>query len=81
MAKFFLSSKTIWGIIMMFLPTLFQMVGWQWDAANAADIEKAFGYGMEFVGAILAIYGRVVADKPLAATPKAASNYRGRFDK
>lgn len=81
MAKFFLSSKTLWGIALMILPMLFQVFGWQWDAANAGDLEKAFGYGAELVGAILAIYGRVVADKPLVATPSAATNYRGRFDK
>lgn len=70
MQKFFLNSKTLWGIVMMILPTVFQFFGWQWDAANAGDIEKAFGYGVELVGAILAVYGRVVATKPLSATPK-----------
>lgn len=82
--KFWLKSKTIWGVVLMALPTLFSALGLEWQQSDGATIEKFVGYGVEVVGFILAVWGRKNATKPLVATPtaedKPKSNVSSRFN-
>ena len=63
--KSFLKSKTIWGVATMVianvLPTLLPVLGYEFTTADAQELLTAIQTLMESAGAMLAIYGRVVA--------------------
>lgn len=56
--KGMLTSKTIWGTIIMIAATVSQMMGWDIGDTNGLAEQIA-----ALVGAVIAIYGRVVAVK------------------
>ena len=63
-------SRTIWGIAAMVisqvLPKVLPALGYEFTSADAQALVTALETLLGAVGAILAIYGRVKADKPLA---------------
>lgn len=63
--KSFLKSKTIWGVATMVianvLPTLLPVLGYEFTTTDAQELLTAIQTLMESAGAVLAIYGRVVA--------------------
>lgn len=67
--KSFLTSKTIWGLILMGLGFLLDRYGFNVDATAQGElvdmIIAAVPEGMEVVGMILGIWGRVKATKAL----------------
>lgn len=76
--KFFMASKTIWGVIVMVIPTVSAFLGYDWSAQDAADL-NAVGTGLgaiaekgfEVVGLAITIYGRFVASGALKLKPGA----------
>ena len=67
--KSFLKSKTIWGVATMVianvLPTVLPVLGYEFTSDDASALLGAIQSMMEAAGAILAIYGRVVAKDAL----------------
>jgi len=67
--KSFLQSKTIWGVATMVianvLPTVLPVLGYEFTSADAQSLLGAVQTMVEAAGAILAIYGRVVAKDAL----------------
>lgn len=58
--KGLLQSKTFWGIVVVLLIPLLKRVGVDLNDATGTEIA---GDMVQLVGAVLAIYGRVVASK------------------
>ena len=69
--KFALSSKAIWGAIMMIVNVLAQMFGWEWWQDLATHIGVAFEHAWNFVTAMLLVWGRWTAKDKLTIVPKA----------
>ena len=63
--KWFLKSKTIWGVIISIIPTLLPAFGVSFSADDVALVSSFGDTVMQTVGAILAIYGRVKAKDTL----------------
>lgn len=59
--KWFLKSKTLWGVIIMALPGLLQVFGVSLTADEHAALGQMGDKVLEALGAALAIYGRFVA--------------------
>ena len=59
--KFFLKSKTIWGVIVMAMPALLPVFGVTLGADDTALITQAGDQVMAAIGAVLAVYGRFQA--------------------
>jgi len=68
MDKIFLKSKTVWGVIVMVLPTLLPMLGLNLVGDDASLITNTGDALMTFIGGVLAIYGRVKADTSITLT-------------
>jgi hypothetical protein len=68
-AKGILQSKTLWGIILMAIPTVSKALGHEiapTDAAGLVNSAQALvNDGLTFGGLVLAIWGRFSAAKPL----------------
>lgn len=64
-SKFFLASKTIWGLIIAALPTLAPLVGLSLTADDASMLGSHVDGVIQAAGFLLALWGRVKADKPL----------------
>lgn len=60
MSKGLLQSKTIWGIILLIAGPLLAKYG-----ITSDDAQHAVSLITEAVGAVIAIYGRIVATKPI----------------
>lgn len=66
--KNFLASKTIWGVVVT-LAGVFGVADLLPE--NFADrMTDAINLGISLVGAVVAIYGRFKADKPVTVLPK-----------
>jgi len=86
-------SLTIWGVVAMALPALARLAGFDLGAADAAILTDQAVAIWQAVAAIVAVYGRVRASKPIAtksrvnalaelAKPKAKGrNSKGQFVK
>jgi hypothetical protein len=64
--KFILKSKTVWGAILMLVPTVFVLLGLDAPSPDELAGAKAAGeqillLGTELVGFALAIWGRMAA--------------------
>jgi hypothetical protein len=62
--KGLLTSKTVWGVILMILGTFFKWTGEDVRFLTEAAVNIA-SLGLEFVGAVLAVYGRMRAEKSI----------------
>jgi hypothetical protein len=60
-----LASKTVWGVIIMFLPTLLGFFGYDLDASKIAVLNESYDTIAAFVGGALALYGRFTAKTSL----------------
>lgn len=60
-AKPLLLSKTFWGVVIMLLAAVFPKA----KLVNTDDIVLTVNSGFEFIGAALALYGRITADVPI----------------
>ena len=70
MDKFFASSKTIQGIVMMAFPMLSGLLGWTWATPEVGtEIGVLLGQALTFLGGVWAFYGRLTATKKLSLTP------------
>lgn len=70
MDKFFATSKTIQGIIVMAVPMLRALFGWEWATPEAgADVSMIVDGFITLVGLVWAFYGRMTAEKKLTLTP------------
>ena len=61
-----LGSLTIQGIIISLLPTLLRLLDIDLGEDGAGLVAKTIELGMEFGGAVLAVYGRFRAEKRLS---------------
>ena len=61
MNKYFLKSKTIWGIIVMALPALLPVLGLSLTPDDTTLITQTGDSVMTAIGGILAVYGRFSA--------------------
>lgn len=61
-SKSLLRSKTIWGVVVLLLPHLARLFGWQMDSAEAQAVVDS---GVSLLGAILGVWGRFTASRPL----------------
>jgi len=59
--KFFLKSKTIWGVIVMALPALLPVLGISLGADDTALITATGDQVMTAIGGLIAVYGRFKA--------------------
>lgn len=60
--KGLVQSKTFWGVIIMVAPTVATWLGWSLSEAETQGIITA---GTEAFGALLALWGRIKAVKPI----------------
>ena len=60
--KGLLTSKTVWGVIVMLVGTLLGM-SQEAQAATTADVMVIVQAVVQIIGAAMAIYGRVMASK------------------
>ena len=62
--KGLLTSRTVWGVILMILGTFFK-----WNSEDVRFLTEAAvnvaSLGLELTGAVLAIYGRMKAEKSI----------------
>jgi len=62
--KSLLTSKTVWGVILMILGTFFK-----WNNEDVRFLTEAavniVSLAMEMTGAVLAVYGRMKAEKSI----------------
>lgn len=69
--KWFLQSKTIWGIIVMLIPSLANLLGVSIPLEDVQSIRdgvlKIAEAAMTVSGAVLAVYGRFKAKRPIKA--------------
>ena len=56
--KFFLASKTIWGVIIMALPALLPLVGVSFGPDDTAMVNDAADKVFQAAGGLIAIWGR-----------------------
>ena len=56
--KFFLASKTIWGVIIMALPALLPLVGISFGPDDTTVVNDAADKVFQAVGALITIWGR-----------------------
>jgi len=70
-SKFILQSRTIWGVIIMALPAVLPLFGIEFGAEAVGESNIAFNSLIEFVGAVLAVYGRFKAETSISVTPVA----------
>lgn len=56
-----LTSKTIWGVLVMLLPTVGAWLGFDISADDASEAGVHIDTLIEAAGALLAVYGRVAA--------------------
>ena len=68
--KFFLMSKTLWGVIVMALPVVLPLFGVSFGFDETALIGDTADKVFSAVGAILALWGRFSAKTTLTATGK-----------
>ena len=66
MGKLFLQSKTIWGVFITILPTIAPLFGVSFGADDAAMVRQSVDTIVMALGALWAVYGRAVANTPLA---------------
>ena len=59
--KFFLKSKTIWGVVVMAMPALLPVFGVTLGATETALITETGDKVMTAIGALIAVYGRFKA--------------------
>jgi len=60
--KGMLMSKTVWGVLLMILGTFFKWTGEDVKFLTEVAV-NIVSLGTELVGAVLAVYGRMVAEK------------------
>ena len=61
-SKGLVQSKTFWGVLIMAAPTIATWLGWSLSEAETQGIITA---GTEAFGALLALWGRIKAVKPI----------------
>ncbi len=67
--KWFLKSKTIWGVVISILPALLPVLGLSFSADDTVLISNSGDAIIQAIGAVIAIYGRFVATGPATITP------------
>lgn len=60
-----LASKTIWGGIIMALPVIGSLLGFEFGDEKIAILNAAYDTVSTFVGAALVLWGRWTAEAPL----------------
>lgn len=68
--KWLLQSKTVWGILLVAVPSLLTTFGVSIPAEWVGDIDGIVKTLLEVSGSILALYGRITADSGLHILPK-----------
>lgn len=58
-------SRVIWGSIVAILGGVLQLYGYSFNADDQAMAVDLIGQGITFAGTLFALYGRLVAKKPL----------------
>jgi|TARA_B110000908_G_scaffold88114_1_gene105056 hypothetical protein len=58
MNKFFLKSKTLWGVIVTLLPVLLPILGVTFAEGSESLITETGDAFVQLLGAALAVYGR-----------------------
>lgn len=69
-SKLFIQSRTIIGIIVSVLPALLPVVGVSFSPEDGAFLSTNVDLIFQGIGAILAIYGRFVAEKKITLISK-----------
>ena len=67
--KFILKSKTIQGLVIMVIPMLASLVGFEWTGEDGADLNQLIDAGLTFLGFAWGFYGRMTATTDLKALP------------
>lgn len=67
--KWFLQSKTIWGMIAMVLPILLPMMGVSFNATDIGLVNSTVDQAFQVIGTVLVLYARFKDGTPLTATP------------
>lgn len=59
--KWMLKSKTVWGVILMGVPTLLTVFGVSLPEGSIENADTLAKHAIEAIGAALALYGRFAA--------------------
>ena len=68
--KFILKSKTIFGIAIALIPQLALLLGFDWSAVDAGQLQSLADTALPLIGSALAIYGRMTAKKAVKVLPE-----------
>lgn len=75
--KFFAASKTLWGGVLLALPAFSEAFGLAVSPADWAGLEEAgtklINAVEAVVGAVLVVWGRLSATRPIALAPRRRS--------
>ena len=81
MEKFFLKSKTVWGIIILAFPQVLALLGVPWNPESTEELNAIvlliLNHGQETatgIGALLAFWGRVTAKKAITVRTAGSLN-------
>ena len=59
--KFIAKSKTIQGLVVMAIPMLASLLGFQWAGEDNAAVNQTIDAALTFVGLAWGLYGRLTA--------------------
>jgi hypothetical protein len=67
--KFFLKSKAIQGLLLMLIPVLANLIGFEWAGEDSAALNNLIDAGLAFIGFAWGFYGRMTATTDLKVLP------------
>ena len=67
--KFILKSKTCQGLVVMALPMLASLIGFQWAGEDNESVNQTIDAALTFVGLAWGLYGRLTAKAVVTVLP------------
>ena len=67
--KWIVTSKTIWGLVIMALPLVAKLAGWQFTGEDTVAMQQTFDAVITAVGMALGVWGRLSAKAGVRALP------------
>jgi hypothetical protein len=67
--KFIAKSKTFQGLVVMAIPMLASLVGFEWAGDDNAAVNQTIDALITFVGFAWGLFGRLTAKAPVRMTP------------
>ena len=67
--KFIAKSKTVQGLVVMALPMLASLIGFQWAGEDNESVNQTIDAALTFVGLAWGLYGRLTAKTVVKVLP------------